>query len=213
MIDYIESGMDFSPLFEGETNTIYIEKSNFYNKINSGGGIKTVEFLHMRQHKQRVQLYFIEAKKSAPNPENPRSHYDCDYCQSCPKQPENVSVHTNTSAEFCEECPKNTLNLFCNKIYVKMQHSLGLYTSKLLDINPDINNDFPPCFNETSLDTCDILFLLVIKGHNEQWCAKLRPVLIQKLSPLLRIWNAQVIVIGDDEALCRGFIQMPISNN
>ena len=63
-MEYIESGMDFSPLFESN-NTIYIEKSIFLNKL--GNGVKTVEFLTLMPGKK---LYFVEAKSSAPNPSN-----------------------------------------------------------------------------------------------------------------------------------------------
>ena len=64
MRDYIESGMDFSPLFEND-NSFYIEKSHFLHKL--GDGIKSVEFVSLMPGKR---LYFIEAKSSAPSPEN-----------------------------------------------------------------------------------------------------------------------------------------------
>ena len=89
-----------------------------------------------------------------------------------------------------------------------MQHSIEMYASKELGIHCDMDKDFPPCFNEAGLANCDVVFVLIIGGHKQQWCAKLRPVLIRKLSPLLRIWNAQVVVISDEEALTHGFIQL-----
>ena len=64
MKEYIESGMNFAPLFEKD-NSFYIEKSKFLKKL--GDGVKTVEFLSLMPGKK---LYFIEAKSSAPNPGN-----------------------------------------------------------------------------------------------------------------------------------------------
>ena len=63
-MDYIESDMDFSPLFY-KNNSVYIEKSKFLQAL--GEGIRTVEFLSIMPGNK---LYFIEAKSSAPNPDN-----------------------------------------------------------------------------------------------------------------------------------------------
>ena len=63
-MDYVESGMDFSPIFQ-KNNSVYIEKSKFLG--NLGEGIRTVEFLSIMPGNK---LYFIEAKSSAPNPDN-----------------------------------------------------------------------------------------------------------------------------------------------
>ena len=64
MREYIESQMDFSPIFEN-SYSIYIEKSQIFAKF--GDGVKSVEFLTLLPGKK---LYFIEAKSSAPNPDN-----------------------------------------------------------------------------------------------------------------------------------------------
>jgi len=64
-MEYIESGMDFSPLFIHD-NSIYIEKSMFRKKLDVG--VKTVEFISLQS---KHKLCFIEAKTSAPNPNNP----------------------------------------------------------------------------------------------------------------------------------------------
>ena len=67
MIDYIESKMDFSPLFIGD-NSIYIEKSQF--RLKQCKGVRTVEFITVHA---KNKLIFIEAKETAPNPNNPKS--------------------------------------------------------------------------------------------------------------------------------------------
>ena len=74
-MNYMESGMDFSPLFTKE-KSIYIEKSSFLSGI--GKGVKSVEFITLLGGK----LYFIEAKGSAPNPKNPEGKDNVlKYCQ------------------------------------------------------------------------------------------------------------------------------------
>ena len=64
MMEYIESDLDFSPLFIGN-DSIYIEKSRFLARL--GDGVKSVEFLSLLPCKK---LFFIEVKSSAPNPDN-----------------------------------------------------------------------------------------------------------------------------------------------
>lgn len=59
-MDYIESAMDFAPLFNSPNkHTFYIEKSEFYNKTKN---LKTVEFVTI----ELDDIHFIEAKKSVP---------------------------------------------------------------------------------------------------------------------------------------------------
>jgi len=67
MSDYMESCMDFSPLFESG-NSFKLEKSDFHEKVC--GGVKTVEFVTLQK---KNKIYFIEAKRTAPDPNNPDS--------------------------------------------------------------------------------------------------------------------------------------------
>jgi len=64
MSGHIESEMDFLPLFS-EGNTFYVEKSQLLSRL--GEGVKSVEFMTLMPGRK---LYFIEAKSSAPNPDN-----------------------------------------------------------------------------------------------------------------------------------------------
>jgi len=59
---YIESGMDFKPLFTSATfQSFYIEKSELYRKIKSEA-VSSVEFIAIKNG----DFYFIEAKSSFP---------------------------------------------------------------------------------------------------------------------------------------------------
>ena len=108
---YVESGMDFLPLFEKGT-TFYIEKSRFLKGL--GDGVRTVEFLSLAPVRK---LLFIEAKSSAPNPDN-----------------------------------KGDFNKYCEDLLEKVQHSIDLFASKELEVNKDIEKEFPDCFGERFQD-------------------------------------------------------------
>lgn len=58
----IESGMDFSPLFEAG-KAFYLEKSTLLSSL--GAGVRTVEFLMLPTDKL---MYIVEAKSSSPKP-------------------------------------------------------------------------------------------------------------------------------------------------
>lgn len=63
MMSYLESGMDFSPLFNNpDYKSFYIEKSNDY-KCLKPDGVKSVEFLSIHGD----SLCFIEAKTTFAN--------------------------------------------------------------------------------------------------------------------------------------------------
>ena len=63
---FVESAMSFGPYPEG--HCFYIEKSNIYK--NLGHGVKIVEFVLLRQKSQSLKVCLVEAKSSAPRPEN-----------------------------------------------------------------------------------------------------------------------------------------------
>ena len=59
MMDYIESDMNFTPLFSlKQFRSFYLEKSPLYTAL-SPHGVKTVEFITAKGN----QLYFIECKQ------------------------------------------------------------------------------------------------------------------------------------------------------
>ena len=62
-ITFIESGMHFGLPRDG---TFYIEKLDLYDRQLNGKGVSSVECITLRRH----CVLFIEAKTSAPNPQN-----------------------------------------------------------------------------------------------------------------------------------------------
>jgi hypothetical protein len=65
----VESGMTFGPFLE--EHCFYIEKSNAYNKLQSG--VKMAEFFLIQPDKN--MLLVVEAKSSSPNPTNKESEH------------------------------------------------------------------------------------------------------------------------------------------
>ena len=103
MSEYIESDMDFLPLFN-EGNSFYVERSQLLSKL--GDGVKSVEFMALMPGRK---LYFIEAKSSAPNPDNKD-----DFCKYCVEMLEKVqhsidlfaSKELEVNKDFEEEIPE-----------------------------------------------------------------------------------------------------------
>jgi len=104
MSDYMESCMDFSPLF-AQGNSFHIEKSAFRSK--QCRNVKTVEFITLKEGRK---LFFIEAKRTAPNPNNPvNKENDLEYYQDLSEKMQQsldmilskeVGVNIDTDGEF-----------------------------------------------------------------------------------------------------------------
>jgi len=101
-MDYIESGMDFSPLFTSEEfQSFYIEKSNLYQNIKNDS-VKSVEFIVIKNQ----EFYFIEAKSSFPANESSKDeqilydklHHTLDLFIA-----QNLGLANHTKSEISEE--------------------------------------------------------------------------------------------------------------
>jgi len=168
---YVESGMDFRPLFhEGaEYDSFYIEKSDWYKSLKDDG-VKTVEFIsNKNQH-----FYFIEAKGSFPNVNNPGKEKDIE--ENC---------------QMLSDKLHHTLDLIVAR-RLKVQRHLGYEESEALDAD----------FSSRKLifllvmgqnEKTKIWF-------KEDWCDAVRIELRRKLIPLRSIWNIEVAVIDNEVA-------------
>jgi len=98
-----QSGMDFIA-----ENSFHIEKANVYKNI--GEGVRSVEFIQIRNNK----LYFVEAKTSFPNPNNPNE--------------DNKVRFKNEIDDICEKFI-HSLNLFAS---IKMGVTEDCFHSELI---------------------------------------------------------------------------------
>jgi len=181
---YIESGMDFTPLFDTDKSKVfYIEKSDLYQALNQGQeGVKSVEFVMKKGRK----IQFIECKGSFPNSANPEK--------------------------------KEEIEIQCQKLYNKLHHSLDLLLAKQVGISKHLNYEFAkelgnPEVLDVNLSGTKIIFLVVM-GKNEktkewykkEWCKQVQKVLNNKLIPLRKIWDIDVLVIDNEQARKRQMI-------
>ncbi|MCL1843824.1 MAG: hypothetical protein FWF79_08425 [Defluviitaleaceae bacterium] len=168
MNGYVESCMDFSPLFAGG-NSFHIEKSDF--RIKQCKNVKTVEFITLRK---KNKLYFIEAKLTAPNPNNPEN--------------------------------KDNIFKYYQDLTGKIQQSIDMFVSKEIGVNFDYSKEFPLCFNESNFSSFKLVFLLIIRNHEKEWCSDVQAILQQKLLATTKIWNMEIIVLTGEEAISNRFV-------
>lgn len=74
MFTTVESCMLFGPF--DEKRVFGIENSELHQKAGRDDGVSAVEFLYLRQGRNRELLYFIEAKSSSPNRSSSITRYE-----------------------------------------------------------------------------------------------------------------------------------------
>jgi len=160
--------MDFSSLF-ADGNSFHIERSNF--RIKQCKGVKTVEYIAIRENNK---LYFVEAKRTAPNPDNP----------------DNI----NEIFEYYQDLTE------------KIQQSIDMLVSKEVGVNFDDDREFPRCFNEVTFSSLKLIFLLIIRNSEKDWCDDVQTILERKLRGTVKIWNMDVMVLTGKDAINKGFV-------
>jgi len=94
-----QSGMDFIA-----ENSFYIEESDAYKKHHKVNGIRSVEFIRVKGN----TIYFIEAKPSFPNPNNPyednKKKFDDAVCEICEKFIHSLNLYSSIEVGVTEVC-------------------------------------------------------------------------------------------------------------
>jgi len=165
MKEPLESCMDFSPLFNHD-NAIYFEKTKFVRMKN----VRAVEFVALRN---KNDMCFVEAKRTAPNVKNPGD--------------------------------ANKVNEFFHELVEKIQQSLDLYVSNVLDINRDTFNEFPLSMTKVNFSDCKLRYLVVIAKSEDEWCGDVHEELMKKLIPLRKIWGIEITVLTGEQAINMGY--------
>jgi hypothetical protein len=166
----LESGMAFIA-----ENTFHIEKSSAFACL--GERIKSVEFIRAKDNK----LWFVEAKSSFPNPNNPKPSPD---------------KGDRTGDELFQE----EIEDICDKFI----QSLNLYSAVDVGVTED---GFPPDYKPS--DKVSLLFILVINGFEMSWCDEIERALTNRLREsisMAKIWRPEISVINDKTAVARGLI-------
>ncbi|MBU5436331.1 hypothetical protein [Pseudoflavonifractor sp. MSJ-37] len=88
---------------------------------------------------------------------------------------------------------------FIHEIAAKFLHSFDLYLSAALGRHEDCA-DLPDSFRGLDRSAVTFQFVLVIKGHKEEWLPPIRAALEQVLRAHRRIWASKVVVLNDTMA-------------
>jgi len=160
-----ESGIIFGDYDE---NDVYpIEKSKKYSEIKSKG-VSSVEFV---LHWKNKKILFVEAKNSAPNPNNP-----------------------DNEQRFEE---------FLQEINIKFEDSFEIFERVWLE------REIGGIFDRIEVQSCEIIFLLVINGFNKEWLVPIKEGLEQILKEhrtLCLLWHPKVLVINEQQAASKGLV-------
>lgn len=160
-----------------EQRLFYIEKSELYSKVLNAKGISVVECVISRPINNAEAAILIEAKQSAPNPEG-----------------------QGGKARFQE---------FIQEISHKFIHSVSICYAILHHVQIVEESKYPmgEMITEHLRDTPNIIFLLIVKQHTKEWCIPLQEALNQKLKRMQTIWHTQVLVLNEEMARAKHFIQ------
>lgn len=169
MITITESEMTFGPF--PEENVFQIEKSPCYNKLWKCWGVKTCEFILLKDN----NLFFIEAKSSSPRAPSPSDVFD------------------RTSQQF------SRFRTYITDIAQKMTDSLNILASILLNrASQKEDLQCPDNLRSLMLAQVDIVLVLVIKNAKKEWLFPLQDALNKQMKAFLVIWNIrQVLVINE----------------
>ena len=137
-------------------------------------GVKMAEFLLLRKtEKNGLLLQVVEAKQSSPNPTEP--------------SPEAQSKFK----DFIEE------------IREKLVNALSLGWALYLEKHPKANKDLPKPFKKSDLLKSNVLFVLVIKDHEDEWLVPIRNAMAEALHPTVKTWglgSPAIVVLNEKMA-------------
>ena len=169
-----ESGMIFNA-DDQDSKVYHIEKSKLYEKIIDG--VKVCEFLLLDGDKCKI----IEAKKSAPNPNNKEDGNEKNY------------------------------EVFIDDINAKFINSFSMFiANKIKRHNIEKYDEMSELFKKSKLSKLDFSFILIIKGSQTEWLSPVSDSLKNKMRGFIRSWNINDInikVLNEELARQKNLIQ------
>lgn len=162
-----------------EGHCFYIEKSKCYEQIQEG--VQIAEFLLLRKKGNTASaIWVIEAKSSSPQ----------------------QITEAGPESKF-----KSAFDEFIEGIRVKLTNAFLLIVAARLDRHPKA--ELPEPFKTLDLAQADFKFVLVIRGHKEEWLPPLQDALKLAFKPVIKTWGlpaTSVAVLNDDLAKIHGLI-------
>ena len=92
---------------------------------------------------------------------------------------------------------------FIHDICEKFINSMHLFLAGVLGRNTDMQDEMPSGMHHITAANADFRFILVIKGHKEDWLQPLQDALKLHLKPLVKTWKLNpscVVVLNDATA-------------
>lgn len=181
LISFEESGVTFG-LFD-RNYCFRIEKSDFYKNTLQRHGVKTTEFLLLRDNK----LFVVEAKTRTPNPSSK------DLCKTC-------SICKNKTIGW---------DIYLDELLKKYNDTLSIQV--LLNLNRLDSADVLPSNFTFNWQDISIYLVLVITSEEEYYRNKdsiehIQILLRKKMKSLLKLWNVDLLVLNKDMAIKRQFV-------
>lgn len=182
-----ESGVVFGNF--NEEMCFHIEKANFYENKLKGCGIKSTEFMLFKDNPAR--LFIVEAKTTTPNVSSQELNRECEVCK--------------------QQC--KAWDLYKHEVETKFSHTLTMQSLLYLDrLEKDgISSRFTSIGWKKDLE---IYLVLVITSDdewykNKDYISQIQDALREQCKPLLRLWNAKLLVYNKDMALKKKLIVQP----
>ncbi|MGI9279908.1 MAG: hypothetical protein ACR2PX_09780 [Endozoicomonas sp.] len=98
---------------------------------------------------------------------------------------------------------------FIQDICEKFINSMHLFLAGVLERNTQMHDEIPPGMSDITAANADFKFILVIKGHKDDWLDPLKDALNHHLDPLIKTWKLNpscVVVMNDTMARQRQLI-------
>jgi len=168
---YIESNMDFTPLFNSDKyRAFYIEQASLYKDLDS---VKSVEFI--ATHRKKV--YFIECKER---------NYE-------------TSKDSITIMDDLKLNPQDLYTKLHHSIdlFVARQLKIGKHTNHTFEKELGNVSVLDTDFSKVNI----FFYVVAKgESFDKETCVKIRAALNKKLVPLLKIWNIHIEVITEEKA-------------
>jgi len=107
--------------------------------------------------------------------------------------------------------PKNTqrFDVSIKEICEKLVNAFSLGVASCLKRHPQAEDELPEAFKTLDFSSLEFRFVLVIKGHKEEWLSPVQDALKKLLSSIVKTWAlspTSVAVINDKQARDYGLI-------
>lgn len=182
-----ESGVVFGNF--NEEMCFHIEKANFYKNKLKDDCIKSTEFMLFKDNPAR--LFIVEAKTTAPNVSSQELKKKCKVCE--------------------QQC--KAWDLYKHEVETKFSHTLTMQSLLYLDRLEE--DGIPSRFTSTSWKKDLEIYLVLVITSDDKWyknkdyISQIQEALRKQCKPLLRLWNAELLVYNKEMALKKKLIVQP----